>query len=787
MDFDAIVIGSGFGGAVSALRLSQAGLRVALLERGRRYPRDSFPRNWHDPKEHWFYAHEQGLFDVRSLPSMQVVQSAGFGGGSLIYANVHLRAPKAVFQKGWPLAHTRERLDPYYDLVAHMMELERYDAERPDLPLKARRMQSAASALNRRDQFFFPPLAVKLGDPASDDANRFGVAQRGCSRCGECDIGCNRHSKNSLDLNYLALAERTNGKPGVSMKTQCEARSISQEAGGYRVHYCDHSRPLEPCSLSAQRVFVCAGAVNSTELLLRSRPNLERIGDALGHHYSANGDFLAFLLNTDGPIDAHLGPVITTAVLHDRGRDDDNAWFLLEDGGYPARLSRLLGLFEAKFGAVSPAAAMHRQALERLLEGAHASIQAGAASGAATNGAGIDQHSAVFLAMGRDRASGVIRLAPVTRSLCIDWPEADNLPLYAAEEQLSTDFARALGGELKLNPFWRVARIPVSVHNLGGCVMSDHPADGVTDHKGEVHYYPGLYVLDGSILPTAVGVNPAHTIAAVSERNIEAIIREIVRDASWRAPERALARPYDDPLTRVIVPVGGTPEPLTATTGLSFTETMKGHLHLGHQPVDDYLGAETVGKSADTRVEFTLTITTTNLNRFLIDRHHSAGATGRIFVAGITEARGAPVNAGLFNLFVEAGAADRRRMLYLLPFIGANGKEYYLDGFKRVEGNWTAVWPSTTTLYVRVFEGKPDTAADESANPVVASGVMHILPLDFAKQLTTFRVTGTDAPDRQIEAFARFSHLFLGTLGEVFLPRLHRPARPSALLQSMHR
>jgi cholesterol oxidase len=135
MDFDAIVIGSGFGGAVSALRLSQAGFRVALLERGRRYTLGTFPRDWHDPKERWFYGHEQGLFDVRSLPSMQVVQSAGYGGGSLIYANVHLRAPQEVFGKRWPSTHNRETLDPYYDLVAHMMELERYDAQQQEQTL----------------------------------------------------------------------------------------------------------------------------------------------------------------------------------------------------------------------------------------------------------------------------------------------------------------------------------------------------------------------------------------------------------------------------------------------------------------------------------------------------------------------------------------------------------------------------------------------------------------------------------------------------------------------------
>jgi cholesterol oxidase len=111
MGYDAIVIGTGFGGAVTTLRLSQAGFRVAVIERGRRYPRGAFPRNWRDPRDGWLWRHKQGLFDVRSMPGMQAVQSAGYGGGSLIYANVHLRPPSDVFDHGWPEGYHRAALE----------------------------------------------------------------------------------------------------------------------------------------------------------------------------------------------------------------------------------------------------------------------------------------------------------------------------------------------------------------------------------------------------------------------------------------------------------------------------------------------------------------------------------------------------------------------------------------------------------------------------------------------------------------------------------------------------
>jgi len=274
MIYDAIVIGTGFGGAVSALRLVQAGFRIAVLERGRRYPRGAFPRNWKDPLDGWLWRHRQGLFDARSLSGMQVVQSAGYGGGSLIYANVHLRPAPDLFRKRWPEGYDREALDPYYDLVAGMLELRTVDGSngQEELPPKTRLMEQVAVRLGRGGQFVHTPIAVRFGPREDDARNRFGVPQRNCTGCGECDIGCNVHAKNTLDLNYLAMAEAK----GAEVLALREATCIEPSAAGYRVQFRNHTTDTME-ALESRRVFVCAGAINSTELLLRSRPRPSRV------------------------------------------------------------------------------------------------------------------------------------------------------------------------------------------------------------------------------------------------------------------------------------------------------------------------------------------------------------------------------------------------------------------------------------------------------------------------------------------------------------------------------
>jgi cholesterol oxidase len=539
--YDAIVIGSGFGGAVAACRLAQAGLSVAVLERGRRYDFGQFPRNWNYPFDGWLWSSDQGLFDVKLCQEMTVVQAAGLGGGSLIYANVQMRTPAVVFDHSWPRGYSRSALDPYYDLVAYMLDIN--PITRISLPAKSRLMEFAARSLGRSEQFCFPNIAVDFGAPGVEHLNKFGVTQRGCTSCGECCIGCNFHAKNTLDLNYLAIA----GAKGANIATLCEVFKIEPVATGYKVSFKDHANNGQESEITARHCFVCAGAINSTELLLRCREvygTLSKLSPRLGDNYSGNGDFLAFAFNTSEPFNPSEGPTITTGVVYDRTDDGFKNWFIFEEGGYPKEIGTLLQLLNPHFG------------LFRTLGIATKDVFMNTFHALATDP--TMDNTAVFLMMGRDLANGEIRLHPRTSELSIKWNVPSNMALYEAERRLTADFAAPMGGNLAMNPLWRHFRIPVTVHSLGGCLMADNPNAGVTDANGEVFEYPGLFVLDGSILPSATGVNPAHTIAAVAERNIEVAIRRLTGNQNWCAPEAAFAKSVIEQLGSVTIPPGGT-------------------------------------------------------------------------------------------------------------------------------------------------------------------------------------------------------------------------------------
>lgn len=541
--YDAVVIGSGFGGAVAGCRLAQAKLSVAILERGRRYRRGEFPRDWDNPAKGWLWQDAQGLFDVRPCGEMTIVQGAGWGGGSLIYANVHLRPPADLFQRGWPAGYSRAALDPYYDLVAYMLDIAPITASSHlGIPPKAAWMKQVAAKLGREAQFCYPNIAVDFSAPGIKHQNKFGVEQSGCTYCGECDIGCNVLAKNTLDLNYLAIAEQR----GADVAPLSEALRIERAGAGYKVTFKNHAAGGVETAIAARTVFLCAGAVNSTELLLRCRDEfgtLPALSARLGERYSGNGDFLAFAFDTAIPFAPSNGPTITTGIVYDRGAGTERTWFIFEEGGYPKEIAGLIQVLNPKGGWLKGVIDLSRDILTSEIRAA--------ARGRLGPGAPAHNDSAVFLAMGRDRGNGVLTIDRSTGKLNVRWDIASNLALYAAEEQFSTDVASAMGGAVAFNPLWQRLRHPVSVHNLGGCVMADDAGNGVTDAGGEVFGYPGLYVLDGGALPAATGVNPSHTIAAVAERNVEAAIRKLTGDAIWRAPETASAHPIKDPLTGI--------------------------------------------------------------------------------------------------------------------------------------------------------------------------------------------------------------------------------------------
>jgi cholesterol oxidase len=732
--YGAIVIGSGFGGAVAACRLAQAGVDVAVIERGRRFPRGGFPR--HPIRYDLMHWHHGGPYDVRPLNDVLVVQGAGYGGGSLIYANVQMRPPPDVFDDGWPSAYSRATLDPYYDVVAHMLDITpvRDDPATGELPPKTRLMEAAANRLGRGAQSFRPNIAVRFeGAGESPTLNKFGALQSGCLHCGECDIGCNVAAKNTLDLNYLAVAERFNAE----VATEAEVTWLAPGDDGFTIRFRDRERDGAEHTVAAPQVFLCMGAVNSTELLLRCRDQhgtLPRLSAKLGTGYSANGDFLAFGVDTSPPFAATTGPTITTACVYDVAQNGRRIRLTVEDGGYSPQLTHSLPL-------------LHPARLAQL---------AGRELGSRLAGHAHDLHSllleegdatAALLVMGRDSADGKIELVRPHHRLRVRWNTPSNLALYAAETAACRELVSTLGGRFALPPNWSFFGQPSAPHNLGGCPMATRPADGVVDPNGAVFGYPGLHVVDGAIVPGAVGVNPSHTIAAVAERCVETAIRRLPGRERWRAPEAAHASRIALPEDRVSIPRGGTAPPAVAGGGVRWDERMTGTWQL-----------EGAARSAG----FAITVTVADVASFISDPAHPGRVSGHIHVDGLTEGEGAPVEGGTFHLFVDEGDPVARTMSYELPFQAADGRLWLLRGRKDVRGRTILdFWRATTNLQAQ-FERTDDEASR-------VDGHLRIGVVDVARMLASLRAARGSRRSDPIVALGRFGRFFAGTLVRLYV------------------
>lgn len=340
---DVIVIGSGFGGSVAACRLAQAGFSVLILERGRRFGPGDFPplperaRLFPDTRR-WLWGPELGLWDVQDLQEVVTVQAAGYGGGSLVYANVHLRPPEEVFDERWPVSYrNRAELDPYYDLAASMLEVAPISAGKKQLP-KVRELGDVARKLGREAQHFHPPLAIRF----HDGHNAHGVEQRACNDCGACCSGCPRNAKNTLDHNYLAVAERFKARS----RTHAEVLRIARSDDGYVVTFMDHLEARERVA-RCRYLFVCAGVVHTTRLLAQLEHDTGHAHDSrVGTGYFPGGDAVGVVFDTKEPLEPSQGPAITTTTVHwqepEKGR-----FFLVQDGGYAAELEQLIGMLRA--------------------------------------------------------------------------------------------------------------------------------------------------------------------------------------------------------------------------------------------------------------------------------------------------------------------------------------------------------------------------------------------------------------------------------------------------------
>jgi len=758
--YTVVVVGSGYGGGIAASRMARAGQTVCILERGKEFQPGEYPDTEAEALSQvqvrtpeGTVGSKTGLYDFVVGDGINVFLGCGLGGTSLLNASVALEAEPRVFQDTrWP-EQVRKDLPTLvqqgYDHAREMLKPTPFPESFPALP-KMQALEKSAQFLERK--FYRTPINVTF----ESGTNHVGVQQNKCEMCGDCVTGCNYAAKNTTLMNYLPDARNF----GAEIFTAVSVKSIERRDGKWVVHYqaLDEGREdfkAPDMFVTADIVMLGAGTLGSTEILLRSKAQGLPLSDMVGQRFSGNGDVLGFSYNGDREVNGigfghrkpgeipPVGPCIT-GVIDIRNQPVLTDGMIVEEGSIPGAIGGLmpgaLMAASAETGTDTDTGLLDRiQQKKRELE----SLVGGPHHGAVHN-------TQTYLVMTHDSGDGKIELHNDRVKLA--WPGVGSEPIFEKVDRTLLNATKPLNGTYVRDPLWTkiLKKDLVSVHPLGGCVMGDDAAGGVVNHKGQVYAgaagtetYDSLYVCDGSVIPVPLGVNPLLTISAMAERTCAIA----AGDRGWKID-------YALP-SKAAVPAKA------AAMGLQFTETMRGFFST--EVKDNFGAGETAGKAAGSSLDFTLTIISEDLNDMLANSAHQAKMLGSV-VAPVLSARPLSVEDGVFNLFVvDPTNVETRNMVYRMKMRSEEGKVYYFHGYKVVRPNSVLdIWHDASTLYITVYEG-----ADETA-PVLGTGILHILPADFAKQVTTMKVTNAPNAEERLGGLLRFGEFFAGVLYQTY-------------------
>jgi cholesterol oxidase len=534
---DVAIVGSGFGGAVSALRLAEKGYDVLVLEQGRRLGPEDIERARTDLREH-VWEPELGLhgyFWQKVFRDVGIIGACGVGGGSIVWGAVLLEPPPRVFKDpAWGAGESdwEQAMAPHYAEAARMLGR----VETPVTGLMDEHLKSVAESIGGAENFGPTPVAIHFGQEGVTEPDPFfdgdGPERTGCRLCGGCLAGCPYGAKNSLDLNYLHLAE----KRGARIESEMQVRSIAPlPGGGYELktaHPWIDGVNYEP--IRAERVVVAAGVLGTLELLFRCRDEfgtLPGVSPMLGRQVRTNSEAVTVVLDDDETADLSRGPAISTDFHPDErthvtqnryiGGGKLMRWQVgpLVDGSNPGRRAAetVLGILRHPVRFLKAATARN---FERRLT-------------AITVMQDVESEVAFEL-----RRSPLRPWKRVLRSRSVPGREAPSYLPVANEAARS--FAEASGGT-PLNLLVESAGgRSVTAHVLGGAVIGEDCDSGVIDPAHEVHGHPGLYVADASAIPVNLGVNPSLTITAMAERFASLWPEKSLRPAGGPAAEGGL-------------------------------------------------------------------------------------------------------------------------------------------------------------------------------------------------------------------------------------------------------
>jgi cholesterol oxidase len=543
-NYDVVVIGSGYGGGIASSRLARAGRTVCLLERGEEKQPGDYPNS--GPR---LLAEVQvdspivrvgsktALLDVRYNKDINVVVGCGLGGTSLINAGICLRPdPNVLITDAWPAElRVKAALDNFFARAEDMLK----PSLAPSVFLEAGKAVALGEAAKKLGKTATPlPVMVNF-EPLPNDMNHVGVTQLPCVGCGDCVTGCNYRAKNTVIMNYLPDAKSHSAE----MFVLARVRYLEKADGGWRVYGdgVDEKGVEAAFKVTGKVVILAAGTLGSTEILLRSQEKGLPLSKQVGNHFSTNGDMIGFAYNTDYIANgiglgarppnpkSPIGPT-ATAMVDLRNESGANSGMVLEEAAIPGALSDFLApllAIEARLQGTEASQDLRDRIRKELSE--IGSKLLGPYTGATKN-------TLSLIVLADDDSMG--RMFLNDDRLRIDWPGLGKQAQLGEASELMRRITLALGGEYIQNPIWNelTDHNLVTAHPLGGCVMADNTDGGVVNHKGQVFsggpgggVHEGLYVMDGSVVPTALGVNPLLTISALAERSCY----HLARDYGW--------------------------------------------------------------------------------------------------------------------------------------------------------------------------------------------------------------------------------------------------------------
>lgn len=516
--YDFAVIGSGFGGSVSAMRLAEKGYRVVVLERGRRFEDHQLPRtNWQVWDYLWMPALRcYGILQMSLLQGALVLHGSGVGGGSLVYAGVLVEPDDGFFRSpAWGhLSDWRSLLRPHYDTARRMLGIQ----SNPKLWPADLALQTVAERLGQAQSFRPTQVGVFLGEPGLQVPDPYfegqGPPRAGCTFCGGCMVGCRHNAKNTLPKNYLHFAQLR----GAEILPRTQVTGIQPFAGQradgarYALHWRRVGGPGRG-AFYAHNVVVAAGTLGTLQLLLQCRDRLRtlpRLSPRLGELVRTNSESFVGAWRRSGGPDQSQGLAITSIIRADADTQ-------VEVVRFPDRSSLLYWLlstpiFDSAGGPLRRTFGMLRAILRRPLNFLHSKLAPGLAR----------RTVALMIMQTRDNRMRLrLGRSPWTffrSGLVGEHDQRHRIPVNTdLGHRILREYAEQVGGEPSVSLTESLLGVPMTAHPLGGCTFGRTAEEGVIGLDFQVHNYPGLYVVDGSVVPANPGINPSLTITALAE------------------------------------------------------------------------------------------------------------------------------------------------------------------------------------------------------------------------------------------------------------------------------